>query len=90
MRFSRQEYWSGLPCPPPGDLPKSGIEPTSPVAHHWQADSLSLSHMGSSYDYLQTIIYVHVLLHLSTFSRDEENLDLLSLRASSKALYFSL
>ena len=27
--FSRQEYWSGLPCPPPGDLPDPGIEPTS-------------------------------------------------------------
>ena len=27
--FSRQEYWSGLPCPPPGDLPDSGIEPMS-------------------------------------------------------------
>ena len=26
MRFSRQEYWSGLPCPPPGDLPDPGIE----------------------------------------------------------------
>ena len=29
MGFSRQEYWSGLPCPPPGDLPNSGIEPLS-------------------------------------------------------------
>ena len=28
MRFSRQEYWSGLPCPPPGDLPNPGIFPT--------------------------------------------------------------
>ena len=27
--FSRQEYWSGLPCPPPGDLPNPGTEPTS-------------------------------------------------------------
>ena len=27
--FSRQEYWSGLPCPSPGDLPNPGIEPTS-------------------------------------------------------------
>ena len=27
--FSRQEYWSGLPCPPPGDLPHPGTEPTS-------------------------------------------------------------
>ena len=29
MGFSKQEYWSGLPCPPPGDLPDSEIEPTS-------------------------------------------------------------
>ena len=28
MGFSRQEYWSGLPCPPPGDLPDPGIKPT--------------------------------------------------------------
>ena len=31
MRFSRQEYWSGLPFPSPGDLPDPGIEPTSPA-----------------------------------------------------------
>ena len=30
MGFSRQEYWSGLPFPPPGDLPNTGIKPTSP------------------------------------------------------------
>ena len=35
--FSRQEYWSGLPCPPPGHLPDPGIEPGSPAL---QADSL--------------------------------------------------
>ena len=29
MGFFRQEYWSGLPCPPPGDLPDPGIEPSS-------------------------------------------------------------
>ena len=29
--FSRQEYWRGLPCPPPGDLPDPGIKPESPV-----------------------------------------------------------
>ena len=29
MGFSRQGYWSGLPCPPPGDLPNPGIEPSS-------------------------------------------------------------
>ena len=37
MGFSRQEYWSGLPCPPPEDLPDPGIEPGSPAV---QADSL--------------------------------------------------
>ena len=37
MGFSRQEYWSGLPCPPPGDLPNPGIEPGSPAL---QGDSL--------------------------------------------------
>ena len=31
MGFSRQEYWSGLPCPPPGDLPNPGIKPKSPA-----------------------------------------------------------
>ena len=31
MEFSRQEYWSGLPFSPPGNLPNPGIEPTSPV-----------------------------------------------------------
>ena len=29
--FSRQEYWRGLPCPPPGDLPDPGIDPASPA-----------------------------------------------------------
>ena len=31
MGFSRQEYWGGLPWPPPGDLPELGIEPGSPA-----------------------------------------------------------
>ena len=46
MGFSRQEYWSGLPCPPPGDLPDPGIEPASSVAPALQADSLLLSLQG--------------------------------------------
>ena len=32
MGFPRQEYWSGLPFPPPGDLPDSGTEPVSPAS----------------------------------------------------------
>ena len=38
MGFSRQEYWSGLPFPSPGDLPNPGIEPRSPAL---QADALT-------------------------------------------------
>ena len=37
MKFSRQEYWSGLPFPSPGDLPNPGIEPRCPTL---QADAL--------------------------------------------------
>jgi len=38
MRFSRQEYWSGLPFPSPGNLPDPGIEPGSPAS---EADTLT-------------------------------------------------
>ena len=41
MEFSRQEYWSGLPFPFPGDLPDLGVEPASPTL---QAESLLMGH----------------------------------------------
>ena len=40
MGFSRQDYWSGLPCPPPGGLPSPGIEPVSSESPALQTDSL--------------------------------------------------
>ena len=46
--FFQQEYWSGLPSPPPGDLPNPGIKPVSPTSPALQADSSLLSHRGSS------------------------------------------
>ena len=46
LGFSRQEYWSGLPCPPPGDLPNPGIEPESAVAPAFRWFLLPLSHWG--------------------------------------------
>ena len=45
MWFSRQEYWNGLPCLPPRNPPNPGTKPGSPAL---QADSLPLSHQGSS------------------------------------------
>ena len=44
--FSRQEYWSGLPFPSPGDLPDPGIEPRSPAL---QADALQSEPPGKSH-----------------------------------------
>jgi len=43
LGLSREECWSGLPCPPPGDLPDPGNEPRSPAL---QADSFPLSHQS--------------------------------------------
>ena len=45
MGFSRQEYWSGLPFPSPGDLPNPGVEPGSPTL---QADTLPSEPPGKS------------------------------------------
>ena len=48
MGFSRQEYWSGLPFPSPGDLPDPGIKPRSPAL---QADSLPTELWGKPYEW---------------------------------------
>ena len=45
LGFSKQEHWSGLPFPSPGDLPHPGIKPSSAAL---QAGSLPLSHQGTS------------------------------------------
>ena len=50
MGFYRQEYWSGLPFPLPGDLPDPGIEPTSPMSPALQADSLPTEPSGKPTD----------------------------------------
>ena len=46
LGFSRQEYWSGLPFPSPGDLPHPEIEPMSLVSPALQADSLPAEQLG--------------------------------------------
>ena len=46
MGFSRQEFWSGLPFPSPGDLPNPGIEPGSPAL---EADALTSESPGKPY-----------------------------------------
>ena len=56
--FSRQEYWSGLPFPPPEDLPKPGIKPVSPVSPVspvLQADSLPTESSGKPPTHHQSV-----------------------------------
>ena len=63
MEFSRQKYWSGLPHPPPGDLPNPGIEPKSFVL---QADSIPLSHQGSPM-YMYTYMNMYMCMYMYTY-----------------------
>ena len=48
MGFSRQEYWSGLSCPPPGDLSDPGVKPKSPVSPALQVDSSPSEPLGKT------------------------------------------
>ena len=58
MEFSRQEYWSGLPFPSPGDLLNSGIKHMSLESAALQVDSLPLSHWASpNFVYILTQIF---------------------------------
>ena len=66
MEFSRQEYWSGLPFPFPGDLPDQGIEPASPAVPASQMDSLPLSHGGSlTCSHITSNLRCHCMKHVS-------------------------
>ena len=56
-KFSRQDYWSGLPCTPSGDLPNQGIEPRSPAL---QVDSLACEPPGKSYMYVRKYMYFYI------------------------------
>ena len=47
LGFSQQEYWSGLPCPPPGDRHNPGIKTACLASPALQADSLPAGHWGS-------------------------------------------
>ena len=75
--FSKQEYWSGLPFPSPGDLPDPGIEPGSPA---FQADALtseprgtwikksSLSKKTTVMKYTRTHVCLYVYAHTHTYT----------------------
>ena len=66
MGFFRQEYWNGLPCPPPGDLPDPGIEPISPASPAVQADSLLLSQTHLDANQIKGEIHIRIFTAQTT------------------------
>ena len=67
MGFSRKDCCSGLPFPPPRDLPNPRIKPESPAARILQENSLLLSHQGSPKTiYLLSILFVSIHLRIET------------------------
>ena len=65
--FPRQEYWSGLPFPTPGDLPNPGIEPVSPKAPALAGRFFTTEPPGKPMLYIWTYIYISVSTHLLVY-----------------------
>ena len=63
MELSRQECWSGLPFPPPGNLPDPGIKPTSPVSPPLAGGFFTTVPPGNLIIYVYHIIYT-VYIHM--------------------------
>jgi len=65
MEFSRQEYWSELPCPPPGDLSNSGSNTYLFCLPHWQVGSLPLVPPGKPHAQVYSLVAcAHKLDHM--------------------------
>ena len=77
MGFSRQESWSGMPCPPPEDLPESGIKPTSPTLSRWV-----LYHWATR----KALIYICLPLKQTFHVKDTFTIKLSSLNSPSPLL----
>ena len=83
--FSRQEYWSGLPSNPPGDLPDPAIKPVSSAL---QADSLPLSHQKTNF----VLTQIHVLfpLHVATVCSSPVNVHQIRLKGMPSLGYMQI
>ena len=66
MEFSTQEYWCGLLCSPPWDVPNRGIEPVSPASPALQVDSLLLSHWENPKQTIKMQLFMHMSVDLNS------------------------
>ena len=93
MGFSRQEYWSGLPFPSPGDLPYSGIEPRSPTL---EADALTSESLGKPIYELDSPIILFSMFsfgyqgYANLIKRDRVTLCYCSVKFALPEMIFSL
>ena len=62
--FSRQVYWNGLPCPPPGDLPDPGIEPMSLTS-----PALAGGFFTTSATWAAPVVHTYLLIYIHTYVR---------------------
>ena len=69
VEFSRQEYWSGVPFPSPGDLPNPGIKLASLDHLQWQVDCLPLKYLGSPHDIPRVVKFIETESRM-VFSRE--------------------
>ena len=83
VRFPKQEYGSGLPFPPLGDLPNSGFEPASSTL---QADSLPLNHQGSFCSYNKHSLSTHLVQSLMPAGRIQKRGNVSNFRMSRSLL----
>ena len=72
MGFSRQEYWSELPCPPPKDLPDPGIEPEAFMSRELAGRVLQHQcHLGSPDEWIKKMWYIYTTQYYSTIKKNE-------------------
>ena len=89
MGFPRQEYWSGLPFPPPGDLPDPEIKPRSPIL---QADSLPFEPPGTvvKVNILTNSVSVHIRSRSTSPDRRFRLMFMLSISCSTASAVLQL
>ena len=83
MGFSRQEYWSGLPFPPPRDLPNLRIKPESPLSLSLQVDSLPAETLGKLVLCSRTLLFIHLIYIYNSLHLLSESLSLSLFRVNS-------
>ena len=75
LEFSRQNYWSGLPCCPPGDPPDPGIEPKSLVSPAWADGFFTTStNWEAQLIYVYTYDMIYIYLYLSSVFLQNRNI----------------